>query len=166
MKTKRHIIAKNIATLLHDGDFVNLGIGIPTLIGNYLPEGVTILLHGENGYVGQEKELSDLSMYETRERLYDWWECHGGERTDYSHPEGHRDLVNAGGFFINLIPGACCFDSAMAFSMVRGGIWTLRFWADFRWIVTGIWPTGWFPGRRSAVWAEPWILRRARPGSL
>lgn len=121
MKTKRHIIAKNIATLLHDGDFVNLGIGIPTLIGNYLPEGVTILLHGENGYVGQEKELSDLSMYETRERLYDWWECHGGERTDYSHPEGHRDLVNAGGFFINLIPGACCFDSAMAFSMVRGG---------------------------------------------
>lgn len=121
MKTKRHIIAKNIATLLHDGDFVNLGIGIPTLVGNYLPEGVTILLHGENGYVGQGKEFSDLSMYETRERLYDWWERHGGEQTDYSHPEGHRDLVNAGGFFINLIPGASCFDSAMAFSMVRGG---------------------------------------------
>ncbi|MBR2001072.1 MAG: succinyl-CoA--3-ketoacid-CoA transferase, partial [Firmicutes bacterium] len=67
MTTKRHIIAKNIATLLHDGDFVNLGIGIPTLIGNYLPEGVTILLHGENGYVGQGKELPDRSMYDSKE---------------------------------------------------------------------------------------------------
>ena len=121
MTTKRHIIAKNIATLLNDGDFVNLGIGIPTLIGNYLPEGVTILLHGENGYVGQGKELPDRSMYESKEKLYDRWERHGGEQTDHNHPEGHRDLINAGGFYINLIPGACCFDSTMAFAMVRGG---------------------------------------------
>ncbi len=53
----REMIACNIAAMLHNGDFVNLGIGIPTLTSKYVPEDVTVLLHGENGYVGQDKVL-------------------------------------------------------------------------------------------------------------
>ena len=54
MLDKRHIIAKNIALMLNDGDFVNLGVGMPTLIGSYIPEDITVLLHGENGCIGQD----------------------------------------------------------------------------------------------------------------
>ena len=55
MLDNRNIIAKNVAAMLHDGDFVNLGVGIPTLVGSYIPEGTTVLLHGENGIIGQDK---------------------------------------------------------------------------------------------------------------
>ena len=53
----REMIAKNVAAMLHDGDVVNLGIGIPTLVSNYVPENVTVWLHGENGCIGIGKEL-------------------------------------------------------------------------------------------------------------
>ena len=91
----REVIAKRAAKELHDGDVVNLGIGIPTLIPNYLPEGVTVTLQAENGAMG---------MGPTPE-------------------EGKEDknLINAGGGAITLLPGACTFDSATSFAIIRGG---------------------------------------------
>ena len=91
----REVIAKRAAKELHDGDVVNLGIGIPTVIPNYLPEGVTVTLQTENGAMG---------MGPTPE-------------------EGKEDknLINAGGGAITLLPGACTFDSATSFAIIRGG---------------------------------------------
>lgn len=91
----REVIAKRAAKELHDGDVVNLGIGIPTLIPNYLPDGVSVTLQTENGAMG---------MGATPE-------------------EGKEDknLINAGGGFITLNPGACTFDSATSFAIIRGG---------------------------------------------
>lgn len=91
----REVIAKRAAKELHDGDVVNLGIGIPTLIPNYLPEGITVTLQSENGAMG---------MGATPE-------------------EGKEDknLINAGGGYITLNPGASTFDSATSFAIIRGG---------------------------------------------
>lgn len=119
MKRSRNIIAKNIANMLHDGDFVNLGVGIPTLVSNYIPKEKTILLHGENGYVGQDKQLDMKETYASKELYHKWIDEKGGESGNWR--EGHKDLCNAGGFFISLIPGAACFDSMISFGIARGG---------------------------------------------
>ena len=88
-------IARRAAKEMHDGDVVNLGIGLPTLIPNYLPEGVEVVLQSENGMIG---------MGPTPE-------------------EGKEDpfTINAGGGYITMTPGACTFDSATSFSIIRGG---------------------------------------------
>ncbi len=91
----REVIAKRAAKELHDGDVVNLGIGIPTMIPNYLPEGVEVVLQTENGAMGMGPTPA----------------------------EGQEDknLINAGGGYITLNPGACSFDSATSFAIIRGG---------------------------------------------
>ena len=91
----REVIAKRAAKELHDGDVVNLGIGLPTLIPDYIPEGVNVILQSENGLLG---------MGATPEA-------------------GTEDptLVNAGGGYITVVPGAVTFDSAMSFGIIRGG---------------------------------------------
>lgn len=114
----QEIIAKNIATLLHNGDFVNLGVGIPTLVSNYIPKDITVLLHAENGCIGQYKEL-DLDIYTTKEKAVEWFRQNGDKKKDWRN--GHRDMYNAGDKIITLVPGGCCFDSVMAFAMARGG---------------------------------------------
>lgn len=91
----REVIAKRAAKELHDGDVVNLGIGIPTLIPNYLPEGVSVTLQTENGAMGM-----------------------GGTPAE---GEEDKNLINAGGGFITLNPGASTFDSATSFAIIRGG---------------------------------------------
>ncbi len=95
MNNEKTVIAKRIARELHDGDVVNLGIGLPTLVANYLPEGVDIFLQSENGMLGvgpaPEKGSED------------------------------PDLVNAGGTYITARRGASYFDSAVSFSIIRGG---------------------------------------------
>ena len=58
MYSKREIIALNIANMLHDGDFVNLGVGMPTLVGRYIPRDISVWLHGENGCVGQDATIT------------------------------------------------------------------------------------------------------------
>ncbi|HMM19930.1 MAG TPA: 3-oxoacid CoA-transferase subunit B [Selenomonadales bacterium] len=91
----REMIARRIAKEFKDGDIVNLGIGLPTLVANYLPEGVEILLHSENGFIGLG--------------------------TVPPPGEEDKDLINAGNQFATVVPGASFFDSATSFTIVRGG---------------------------------------------
>ena len=91
----REVIAKRAAKELHDGDVVNLGIGIPTMIPNYLPEGVTVTLQSENGAMGMGPTPA------------------AGEED--------KNLINAGGGYITLMPGGSTFDSATSFAIIRGG---------------------------------------------
>ena len=91
----REVIAKRAAKELHDGDVVNLGIGIPTMIHNYLPEGVTVTLQSENGAMGMGPTPA------------------AGEED--------KNLINAGGGYITLMPGGSTFDSATSFAIIRGG---------------------------------------------
>jgi len=92
---KRERIARRIALELRDGFYVNLGIGIPTLVANYVPPDIEVLLQSENGMLG-------LGPYPVA----------GGE---------DPDLINAGKETITEIPGSCYFSSADAFAMIRGG---------------------------------------------
>ncbi len=94
-KYKRALIAKRIAQELHDGDFVNLGIGLPTLVANYIPEGITVHFQSENGIMGVGPAPAPESQDE--------------------------DLINAGGGHITAKAGACYFDSATSFAIIRGG---------------------------------------------
>jgi len=94
-KLKKEVIAKRVAMELHDGDIVNLGIGIPTLVANYLPSGVEIFLQSENGILGMGP----------------------APRPGFEHPQ----LINAGGMPVTFLPGAAAFDSAMSFGLIRGG---------------------------------------------
>ena len=110
----REMIACNIAAMLQNGDFVNLGIGIPTLTSKYVPEDVTVLLHGENGYVGQDKVLQQWGQIDP-----DWPREHCSAKGDWK--EGHVDLASAGGDYISLLPGGFVVDSAMSFALARGG---------------------------------------------
>lgn len=91
----REVIAKRAAKELKDGDVVNLGIGLPTLIPNYLTEGVNVTLQSENGLLGMGDAPAE-------------------DKID-------KNLINAGGGFTSANPGACCFDSATSFSIIRGG---------------------------------------------
>jgi acetate CoA/acetoacetate CoA-transferase beta subunit len=89
------VIAKRIAQELRSGMLVNLGIGIPTLVANYVPEGVNVFFQSENGLIG----------------------------TGPIPEEGmtHPTLTDAGGKPVSALPGACTFDSAMSFALIRGG---------------------------------------------
>lgn len=91
----REIIAKRVAKELKDGDVVNLGIGLPTLVANYIPEGIDITLQSENGFVGIGSSPKE--------------------------GEEQKDLINAGGQHVTVVPGAAFFDSSMSFSIIRGG---------------------------------------------
>jgi len=89
------IIAKRIAQELRSGMLVNLGIGIPTMVANYVPNAVKVFFQSENGLIGTGP-IPEQGM-------------------------GHRLLTDAGGRPVTALPGACTFDSAMSFGLIRGG---------------------------------------------
>ncbi|MCR4441974.1 MAG: CoA transferase subunit B [Peptococcaceae bacterium] len=91
----RELIVKRVAKEFKDGDLANLGIGMPTLVANYLPAGVEVTLQSENGFVGMGP----------------------------TPPPGQedKDLTNAGAQPVTILPDAAFFDSAMSFALIRGG---------------------------------------------
>lgn len=94
-KMAKEIIAKRVAQELKDGQLVNLGIGLPTLVANYIPEGMHITFQSENGMVGMGPAAAA-----------------GAE---------DMDITNAGGQYVTILPHGAFFDSATSFALIRGG---------------------------------------------
>ena len=118
---KRKFIAKNVASLFHDGDVINLGVGIPTLASLYIPKGITVLIHAENGALGVKQTVGSpwRRSLRSRESMIEFLDGCGGEHGSWRTM--HRDLCDASLEAVTLIPGAACFDSCMAFAVARGG---------------------------------------------
>lgn len=94
-KNAKEMIAKRIAMELKDGDVINLGIGLPTMVANYIPEDINVILQSENGFVGLGSEPKEGEI--------------------------NKDIVNAGGQAATIKKGAAFFDSATSFGIIRGG---------------------------------------------
>jgi len=92
---KKELIARRVAKELKDGDVVNLGIGLPTMVANHVPEGINVYFQSENGFIGLGPAPEE------------------GQEDPY--------IVNAGAQCVTILPGGAFFDSATSFAIIRGG---------------------------------------------
>jgi acetate CoA/acetoacetate CoA-transferase beta subunit len=92
---KREFIARRVAKELRDGDVINLGIGLPTLVANYIPEGISVILQSENGLLGLGPKACESNI--------------------------DPNITDAGGAFVTVLKGASFFDSSVSFGIIRGG---------------------------------------------
>lgn len=118
---KRVLIGKRIAQELKDGDWCNLGIGLPTEVANHIPKGMNVFFQSENGMMGVGPAPAQ-----------------GQE---------DPDLINAGGGFITAIPGACYFDSCTSFAIIRGGHLDLTVLGALQVDESGNLANWWIPGK-------------------
>ena len=95
MASAKEIIANRVAMFLNDGDVVNLGIGLPTMVGDYIPEGIEVFIQSENGILGMDRVALEGEI--------------------------DKDVSNSGGQPVLVKPGAMYFDSAVSFGIIRGG---------------------------------------------
>lgn len=95
MVSAKEMIAYRVAQELKDGDVINLGIGLPTLVANYIPQEIDVTIHSENGIIGMDRKANE--------------------------DEVDKNVMNAGGAYVLVTPGASFLDSATSFGIVRGG---------------------------------------------